>query len=260
MRPRGSLTSTGGCATASRKGESTLASAKGLIITCEHGGNRIPREYRELFRGSEHILETHRGFDRGARGLARAIASSHSAPLFLATVSRLLADSNRSVNKRGLFSEFSRCLPEKEKEKVLRLHYHPYRNGVESRIRDMVKGDKPVLHVSVHTFTPVLKGRVRRVDLGLLYEPARTHERDLAARWQEIIKGMSPGLRIRLNYPYRGASDGFTTYLRGRFSGELYLGIELEVNSKHIDNSRKWADIRRTLIASIGTITGKVTS
>ncbi len=121
----------------------------------------------------------------------------------------------------------------------------------------MVKGGKPVLHVSVHTFTPVLKGRVRRADLGLLYEPARTHERDLAAKWRDIIKGMSPGLRIRLNYPYRGASDGFTTYLRGRFFEELYRGIELEVNSKHIEDSRKWADIRRTLIASIGLITGK---
>jgi len=30
-----------------------------LLITCEHGGNRIPARYRPLFRGAGKLLDSH---------------------------------------------------------------------------------------------------------------------------------------------------------------------------------------------------------
>ena len=33
-----------------------------------------------------------------------------------------------------------------------------------------------------------------------------------------------------MNQPYKGSSDGLTTYLRNKFETSQYLGIELEVN------------------------------
>ena len=68
-----------------------------LLITCEHGGNRVPPRYRPLFRGHEALLETHRGHDPGALTLARDLTAAFNATLFVATVSRLSNAANRSV-------------------------------------------------------------------------------------------------------------------------------------------------------------------
>jgi len=37
-----------------------------LVLTCEHGGNRVPAAYRALFEGAEALLATHAGYDIGA--------------------------------------------------------------------------------------------------------------------------------------------------------------------------------------------------
>lgn len=37
-----------------------------LVITCEHGGNRIPVPYDDPFRTRQAALDSHRGFDPGA--------------------------------------------------------------------------------------------------------------------------------------------------------------------------------------------------
>ena len=42
------------------------------IITCEHAGNEVPARYRDLLRGSEALLQTHRGWDPGALSVASA--------------------------------------------------------------------------------------------------------------------------------------------------------------------------------------------
>ena len=39
-----------------------------FIVTCEHGGNRIPAPYRPLFRGQKALLDSHRGYDPGCAG------------------------------------------------------------------------------------------------------------------------------------------------------------------------------------------------
>ena len=45
-----------------------------LLITCEHGGNRVPHAYRNLFASASRLLQSHRGYDAGALALAREIA------------------------------------------------------------------------------------------------------------------------------------------------------------------------------------------
>ena len=41
-----------------------------VIITCEHGGNKIPNEYKHLFDDDISILQTHKAYDAGASGRA----------------------------------------------------------------------------------------------------------------------------------------------------------------------------------------------
>jgi hypothetical protein len=74
----------------------------------------------------------------------------------------------------------------------------------------------------------------RNADLGLLYDPARAGERALAQSLRRSLREVAPELRVRMNYPYRGTSDGIQTQLRRRFPARAYVGLEIEVNQKHL--------------------------
>lgn len=223
-----------------------------LLVTCEHGGNRIPARYRNLFEGHEALLETHRGYDAGALVMARDLAEAFEAPLFVSTVSRLLIDLNRSPGHPNLYSEATRTAPLAVRREILEAHYLPYRSRVEAAIDKEIATGRRVAHLSSHSFTPVLDGAVRDADIGLLYDPSRRGEVALCRRWQAALKEIAPALRVRRNYPYRGTSDGFTAYLRKRFAERDYAGIELEINQQRVAAGGKgWRELRRQLILSL---------
>lgn len=200
-----------------------------ILVTCEHGGKRVPREYRDLFRGHEQVLASHRGWDPGAEAIARRLAGLLGAIPRIARVTRLLVDLNRSPGHPRQFSEFTRRLPQRERKRVESRYYVPYRAEVERRVAEAVVQGFRVCHLSIHSFTPIWQGKARPLDLGLLYDPSRKAEHQLADRILRRV-GEVVDWRIRRNQPYRGISDGFTTWLRRRFSPECYLGLELEFN------------------------------
>lgn len=226
-----------------------------VLITCEHGGNRIPVRYRPLFQGFEALLQTHRGFDPGARALGRQLARALEAPLFVSTTSRLLVDLNRSVGHPRLYSEITRAAPATVRRTILNAYYLPYRNRVEAHVAEAIAGGRRVIHISSHSFTPQLGDAVRRADVGLLYDPARCGELELCRRWQVALKARMPELDVRRNYPYTGKSDGFTAYLRRRFPADLYVGVELEINQKHVlRGGRGWHALRRHVVDSLDQV------
>jgi predicted N-formylglutamate amidohydrolase len=222
------------------------------LVTCEHGGNRVPAPLRPLFRGHRALLATHRGFDPGARALAGDLAVAFDAPVVTSTVSRLVVDLNRSIGHPQLFSPVTRALPRDVRATIVARHYEPYRQEVERRVAQAVALGRRVIHVSSHSFTPVLGGQVRRADVGLLYDPSRRGEVALCARWKAALAMRDPALRVRRNYPYAGKGDGLTAYLRRRFPPEAYVGIELEVNQRIVlAAGRRWAALRGTLVDSL---------
>ncbi|WP_305042914.1 N-formylglutamate amidohydrolase [Geoalkalibacter sp.] len=224
-----------------------------LILTCEHGGNEVPAAYADLFHGRDALLATHRGYDIGALELARRLAAELDAPLAAATVTRLLVDLNRSPhNRRGLFSELTRPLPAAEQAKILIRHYYPYREAVTRQVQALLDSGRGVVHLAVHSFTPVLRGQVRNADIGLLYDPARSLEADFCRAWAERLHRLAPTLRVRRNYPYRGASDALVTGLRRRLPAAFYLGLELEVNQAlALGGGPVWKDLSRLLATSL---------
>lgn len=200
------------------------------LISAEHGGNDVPAPYGRLFRDREALLASHRGWDPGTAGLARTLARALHAPCQVATVTRLLVDLNRSATNPAVLSEVIRALPEAERRELIALHHTPHRERVEAAVAALVAEGHDVLHLGVHSFTPVLRGVERKADLALLYDPARPSERAFAATWTERLREALPERRVRRNHPYRGSSDGLTTSLRRRFSADRYLGIEIEVS------------------------------
>ena len=223
-----------------------------ILITCEHGGNRIPPRYASLFAGFEALLHSHRGYDPGALTLARQMAGALAAPLFVSTTSRLLIDLNRSIGHPRLYAAATRGAPPAVRREILERYYLPYRNRVEAHVAEAIARGQRVIHISSHSFTPAFDGTIRNADVGLLYDPARSGEVELCRRWQSRLETLAPAMKVRRNYPYTGKSDGFTAFLRRRFQADAYIGIELEINQRHAyKGGREWHALRSQLIETL---------
>lgn len=219
-----------------------------LLLSCEHGGNDVPAALRPCFKGHEDVLRTHRGLDIGALDLFRKLAPLAAFSTF-ATRSRLCIELNRSEHHPRLFSAWSKSLPQASKEELLAF-YHRYRNTLVQQIEKQIAAGSEVVHVAVHSFTPVLDGVRRTMDIGLLYDPGRPKEKAFCAAWGKAIKRRAPQLSVRMNQPYKGTSDGFPTALRKAFPTH-YAGIELEVNQRFATGGRMDKAISLTLRESL---------
>lgn len=207
-----------------------------IVLSCEHGGNHIPDDYQHLFVGAEEVLNTHRGYDIGALELFEAFQELEVNYAKSNTVSRLLVDVNRSLYRQTLFSEYTKGMFKGQKQKLLNDYYYAYRHPFEEVIRQLWQKQEQVLHLSIHSFTPVLNGETRGCDIGLLYHPQRKHEKELCQKWKRALKAGMPQLRLRFNYPYSGKPDGHVRYFRDR-EVEQYMGVEVELNQKHAGNT-----------------------
>jgi predicted N-formylglutamate amidohydrolase len=132
-----------------------------FLVTCEHGGNRIPAPYRRLFHRLRPLLDSHRGYDPGALLMAKVLARAFTAPLVTSTVSRLVIDLNRSIGHPKLFSAATRDTPVTVRENIIALYYRPYRAEVERQVKRSVARGQRAIHISSHSFTPALDGKVR---------------------------------------------------------------------------------------------------
>ncbi|MGY6587190.1 MAG: N-formylglutamate amidohydrolase [Wenzhouxiangella sp.] len=198
------------------------------LITAEHASAVVPERWRYLFTHSPSVLASHRAWDAGSRDLAQALSHAMQAPLIEGRVSRLLVDLNRSLSHPGVFSEFSRGLPDDERQWLIenywRPHWRAYRDNLEA-------ARKTVLHLACHSFTPVLNGQVRQADIGLLYDPSRSGEQAFCRQLKAAIQARLPDLRVRMNYPYRGVANGLGQQHRRFFDQTRLMSIELEVNN-----------------------------
>lgn len=219
-----------------------------LLLSCEHGGNSVPDEFQSIFKEADDVLKSHRGWDPGALQLAKAIQEAFSLPLFYETTTRLLIELNRSLHHPSLFSSYTKQLDKASKNHLINQYYIPYRKIVEEKINERISANHSVVHLSIHSFTPVLQGITRNCEIGLLYDPKRKIEKAFCAAWKTKIEEKEKGWRVRMNYPYKGTADGFTTYLRKRFKTG-YAGIELEVNQGLLIDTPE--EVNRIIIDSL---------
>jgi predicted N-formylglutamate amidohydrolase len=207
------------------------------VLSCEHGGNDIPAAFEALGRGHSRLLRSHRGLDLGAAAaaqrLAVALAPALVAPVQVQWISRLLIDCNRSPTHPRLFGLRSqdRAVAAAQGQALRRQVYLPHRERIY-RLIEAAAG--PVVHLAIHSFTPVWRGHQRSVDLGLLFDPRRPQEAQPARRLQQLLQQALPDLQIRRNLPYRGRADGLPTALRRVFGDAHYAGFEIELNQRHL--------------------------
>ena len=219
-----------------------------LVITCEHGGNTIPEEYKSLF-PDKTVLETHRGYDLGALDVFNYLQPLADYSNY-STTSRLLIELNRSLLHKNLYSEFSKKLPINTKKQIIKKYYTIYRSAVSDYIEASIKNKNDVIHLSIHSFTPQLNQEIRNCDIGLLFDSRKANEKEIAVVLKKGILAQNPNYRIRFNYPYLGKADGFTTTLRKQFP-EHYSGIEIEINQSFSNNNTMPETIKTILKESI---------
>lgn len=230
----------------------------GCIITCEHGGNRVPARYTDLFSAHGKEIESPRGYDPGALELARAIATALGAPFLYSTMTRLLVELNRSNKSNTLFSPITRSLDRAEKDWLFQNYYMPYLNRVEQGIASLCGEGRRVMHISVHSFPCVRRDPSHPVDVGLLYDLRRPAEKNFCRTWGSVLRDEWPQYRVRMNYPYAGKADRLTAQLRKRFPVKSYAGVELQVSQRRYHGARReWNAFKSDVVeALVRTVQG----
>ncbi len=220
-----------------------------IILTCEHGGNFIPASLNYLFKDEIKSVNSHRGIDLGAEDLFRDLKPLADYSLS-GNICRLVIELNRSMKSRNLFSDITAPLSVAEKESLIKKYYIPFRREVIKEVENSVKSGREVLHISIHSFTPYYNENIRNADIGLLYDPSRNSEKKFTVLLKQILHSEASDLKVRMNYPYRGISDGHTRSLRKQFP-ERYAGIEIEINQKWSRNNLMNKKIKKSLSISL---------
>lgn len=226
-----------------------------LVLTCEHASNAIPEAFKPQFAGDQWRLNSHEGYDPGAFAIFEELKEfadfSRVYPW-----SRLLIEVNRSLHHPQLLSSISKAFSQTDKRILIEQYYQPYRDQIQHKIAEYRASGESVLHLSVHSFTPVLKGVKRNAEIGLLYDPVRRNEQEWAKELKKAMNLHLPELKIRMNYPYLGKADGFTTSLRRVFTVN-YSGIEIELNQQLFKNQLELVDLKQAFCLIIKTLKNK---
>jgi predicted N-formylglutamate amidohydrolase len=224
-----------------------------VVLTCEHARNSVPKSLAAKFQGKSDWLSTHAGWDIGALEVAKRVVSGLRCKLFEGEVSRLVVDLNRSAHRAGVFSKVTRELSAAVRKDLLARYWHPYREAVTKEMDRSTERGRSVLHLSIHSFTPVLGRTKRRADVGILYDPQRKEEARAARELARVLAKQNPEWRVRRNYPYVGYSDGFTTTLRKRYPSRQYAGIEVEWNQALIEDAAGQKRAAEALLEALAT-------
>jgi len=189
----------------------------GVAILCDHASNALPPEYGDLGLPSG-AFERHIAYDIGAAWLARGLAARLGAPAILSTFSRLLIDPNRGADDPTLVMRISdgALVPGNariEASEVARrrdLYWRAYRESCARLVDEMSATGFPPAIVSVHSFTPFWRGRLRPWKVGVLWDKDPRLAEPLLAALANENDLRPPQELIGDNEPYDGALAGDT--------------------------------------------------
>lgn len=169
-----------------------------IVLTCEHASNVIPEPWKWGETDKKQQLSVkHWSIDLGAQlFLEDIITSFHNAEdkikslttdnkegilvAVRAAFSRLIADCNRPEDHPGVFRQecdgvlvdLNKNLTVEEINKRKELFYYPYHNAIE----EQVQAHHPKLVLSIHSFNPIYEGKIREMEVGILFDETGIEE------------------------------------------------------------------------------------
>lgn len=226
----------------------------GLIILCDHASNRLPPAYGDLGL-SRSEFSRHIAYDIGAATVTTALARKLGAPAVLSTFSRLLIDANRGEDDPTLVMRLSdgavvpgnARIDAAERARRIAAYHAPYHRAIGEAIdRAITAGRAPAL-VSIHSFTPVWRGRPRRWHAGILWDADPRLARPL-------IEALAADARLVVgdNEPYSGALVDDCLYRHGTGRGISHALIEIRQDLiADATGAEGWADRLAGILADL---------
>ena len=193
-----------------------------LLLLCDHAANAVPADIDLGI--APALLDRHIAVDIGAAPLTRALAAATGGGAMLATVSRLVADLNRSPDDPAAIPELSdgHVIPGNvgidRADRIARYHA-PYHDAVAAAV-----ARRPALIVAVHSFTARLESGdapARRWEVGIL------SNRDRRAADPAIAFLASRGLIVGDNEPYSGRLLNATLDRHAEANGIASISVEV---------------------------------
>ena len=206
----------------------------GLLLLCDHAANALPKAYGSL--GLEPpAFERHIAYDIGAADATRRMAALSGAPALLTTYSRLLIDPNRGARDPTLVMRVSdgaivpgnARIDAAEIEHRQETFYRPYHDAVDRMLDRMAATGTVPAVVSMHSFTPTLKGHARPWHVGLLWDADPRLAEPLIRALRREPDLQPPEDRVGDNEPYDGALPGDTIDVHATRRGLANVLVEV---------------------------------
>lgn len=203
-----------------------------LLFLCDHAQATIPAEYADLGL-PEHELSRHIAYDIGAEQVTRTLAAAFDAPAVMSRFSRLLIDPNRGADDPTLVMRIAdgaivpgnARIDEAEIENRIARFYRPYDDAIASTLDAMHAVAPCPAVVSMHSFTPEMKGIARPWDITVIWD----FDPRLNLALLEALKREN-GLIVGENEPYQGGYAGDTIDRHCLARGFAHVLVEIRQN------------------------------
>jgi predicted N-formylglutamate amidohydrolase len=201
-----------------------------LLLTCDHASAAVPRALNGLGLPPVAIRE-HIGWDIGAAAVTRLLAAALGAPALLSGYSRLVVDCNRDPDDRtsipaesdGVAVPGNRDLSPEARIRRLEACFAPYHMAIAARLDAFAAAGVAPAFLSVHSFTPVMKGMARPWHVGILWDKDPRIPKPLLA-----ALGADPSITVGDNEPYSAREPaGFTVRYHAIARGLPHVALEL---------------------------------
>jgi predicted N-formylglutamate amidohydrolase len=214
-----------------------------LLLVCDHASNRVPAALGGLGLTGERLRE-HIAVDIGAAAVTRLLTPALGASAILASYSRLVIDCNRALDDPSSIPSLSdgvaipgnRDLLDTAREARRAEIFTPYHAAIARHLA--AAATVPAL-ISIHSFTPVMRGVVRPWHIGVLWaDDPRIAAPLLAALTSEAA------LVVGDNLPYSAREPrGYTVSHHAHTPGFPHVAIELRQDLVADEAGvREWAE------------------
>jgi predicted N-formylglutamate amidohydrolase len=219
--------------------------ASPFVIACDHAGRATLPELGDL--GVSHEdWESHIAWDIGIAGVARSLAQSLGAHVFLQNHSRLIIDCNRPLDSSTSVVSVTANVPvpgnhglsEVELERRRDRIFRPYHRRIASVVDERIAQGIPTVFLALHSFTPVFCGCPRPWHVGVLHHD----DLRLAQPLLDVIRKDGRWV-VGDNEPYRVTDHSDYSVLEyGRRRGLLHVELELRQDLiAEPEGQRHWA-------------------
>lgn len=215
-----------------------------VLLSCEHAGFRFPRKVGTLGLTEDQQGKHYCG-DIGAEGVTHHMSERLKAPGLLSVYSRAVIDINRPLGHPRLCTteEDGDTIPDNLKlsaaDRKMRIEglYNPFHEDLSDYIQGKVRREERLLHIMIHSFTPVFQGEHRPWEIAFLWKDDKRLAQKLIDHFSE------QGFCVGDNEPYDAHVLLAAAHEHAHQAGLPYVIVEVRNDLiRDEEGQREWAD------------------